>query len=366
MSAHNKVAIALGGGGARGYAHIGVLEELTSRGYEVSRIAGTSMGAIVGSLYSSGNLQEFTDWALEIRTQRDILRLVNANLSGPSTVRIERVLQRVNEIIDVERIEDLPIPFTAVATDLWARREVWFQEGPIDPALRASIAIPGIFPPIVLNGRLLVDGGVVNQVPVSALASANADYTVAVSLDGYRSQTLRGEGIPVHSSSDEEEDEVWTARLGRTVGQLMETEPIKSIASRMSARHRRQAKESKAPTVEELFEELPAGLRTTDVMTMSLEVLQTIVQRYQLASFPTDALIIVPHNSLGTLDFHHAEEQIELGRRLAAHAFDEAGLVPLHPSTTDSTRTGKPPATLGAEAAPPSPAAIESGSPRNS
>lgn len=324
---HSKVAIALGGGGARGYAHIGVLEELAARDYQVVRVAGTSMGAVVGALFASGHLPEFTEWALELRRRRDVLRLVGPNVSGPSPIKIERVLSRVNEIIGVQRIEDLPIPFTAVATDLWARREVWFNSGPIDPAIRASIAIPGVFPPIALNGRLLVDGGVSNQVPVSVLASSVADLTVAVTLDGHAAVAQRGEGLPVHTSSDEEDAAVWTDRLRQSMGKLMEAEPMRSIAARMAARPLRQRGESADQSVAELFEELPTGLRTTDVATQSLEVLMAIVQRYQLASFPTDALVVVPHDSLGTMDFHLAADQIELGRRLAAEAFDRAGMV---------------------------------------
>lgn len=338
MGARNKVAIALGGGGARGYAHIGVLDELAARGYQVTHIAGTSMGAIVGALYSSGNLPDFTEWVLELRHQRDVIRLLDPNISGPSTIKIERILQRVNEMIGVQRIEELPIPFTAVATDLWARREVWFTEGRIDPALRASIAIPGVFPPIALNGRLLVDGGIANQVPVSVLASCPADLTVAVTLDGWSSRAQRGEGLPVQTSSDEESDEVWTDRLRHNVGLLMESEPMRTIAARMAARPRRQRAEH-VPSIEELFEELPAGLRTTDVMTESLEVLQSIIQRYQLASFPADALVVVPHTSVGTMDFHRAAEQIELGRRLAAETFDRVGMVSCLDETDDRLGT---------------------------
>lgn len=321
----NDVAIALGGGGARGYAHIGVLAELRDRGYRVTRIAGTSMGAIVGALYSSGHLDAFTDWALELRTQREVLRLMDPNLRGPSTVKIDRVLQRVAEIIEVERIEDLPIPFTAVAADLWTRREVWFQEGPIGPAVRASIAIPGVFPPVVLNGRLLVDGGVLNQVPVSVLASAPADITLAVTLDGY--EPHRGAALPVRTSADEQPEEEWTSRLRQTMGHLIEAEPLRTLASLMVGRGRTLPSGSAAPSVEELFGEMPPGLRTTDVMTMALETMQTIVQRYQFASFPPDVVVTVPRDSLGTLDFHKAEEQIALGRWLAAQAFDRAGMV---------------------------------------
>ncbi len=319
------MAIALGGGGARGYAHIGVLAELQERGYQVTRIAGTSMGAIVGALYASGHLDTFTDWVSELRTQREVLRLMDPNLRGPSTVRIERVLQRVAEIIGFPRIDDLPIPFTAVAADLWTRREVWFQEGPINPAIRASIAMPGVFPPVVLNGRLLVDGGVLNQVPVSVLASARADITIAVSLDGY--EPHRGAALPVRTSADEQPDEEWTTRLRNTMGHLMEAEPLRTLSSLMTGRSRSQRAETSAPWVEDLFGELPPGLRTTDVMTMALETMQTIVQRYQLASFPPDVLVTIPRDSLGTMDFHRAEEQIALGRWLAAEAFDHAGMV---------------------------------------
>lgn len=323
-----KVAIALGGGGARGYAHIGVLEELTARDYDVVQISGTSMGAVIGALFASGHLPEYSEWVRGLRRRSDVVKLLDPNFSGASAVKLGRVLARVNEIIGVQRIEELPVAFTAVATDLWARREVWFDSGPIDTALRASIAIPGVFPPIALNGRLLVDGGVANQVPVSVLASSGADLTVAVTLDGHGTVTQRGKGLPVHTSSDEEGDAgVWSDRLRTRMGKLMEAEPMRSIAARMAARPQQQRTEGSGTSVADLFEELPTGLRASDVATQSLEVLRSIVQRYQLASFPTDALVVVPNDSVGTMDFHLAEEQIELGRQLAAETFDRAGML---------------------------------------
>lgn len=323
----SKVAIALGGGGARGYAHIGVLQELEARGYEVVQIAGTSMGAVVGALFASGHLPEYSEWVQSLRKRSDVIKLLDPNFTGPSAVKIERVLARVNEIIGVQRIEQLPISFTAVATDLWARREVWFDSGPIDTALRASIAIPGMLPPIALNGRLLVDGGVSNQVPVSVLASSDADVTVAVTLDGHGTDTQRGKGLPVHTSAEVEDSTVWTDRLRTRMGKLMEAEPMRSIAARMAARPQQQRTESAGASVAELFEDLPSGLRRSDVATQSLDVLRSIVQRYQLASFPTDALVVVPNDSVGTMDFHLAAEQIELGRKLAAETFDRAGML---------------------------------------
>lgn len=322
-----KVAIALGGGGARGYAHIGVLEELVARDYEVVEVAGTSMGAVVGALFASGNLPEYVDWVKGLRKRSDVVKLMEPNFSGPSAIKIERVLSRVSEIIGIRRIEEMPIAFTAVATDLWARREVWFDAGPIDAAIRASIAIPGVLPPIALNGRLLVDGGVANQVPVSVLAASSANVTVAVTLDGHGTAAQRGKGLPVHASADEQDAGAWSGRLRTRMGKLIEAEPMRSIAARMALRVQNERTENTGTSVSDLFDELPIGLRTSEVATQSLEVLRSIVQRYQLASFPTDALVVVPNDSVGTMDFHLAVEQIELGRRLAAEEFDRAGML---------------------------------------
>ena len=324
MTDDSSVALALGGGGARGYAHIGVLAELEARGYRVTRVAGTSMGALVGALYCAGRLEEFTDWVTSFRTQVDVLRFLGPNFSGPSTIRIARVLDRVGEIIGVERIEELPIRFTAVATDLWARKEIWFEHGPIGPAIHASIAVPGVFPPVVLNGRLLVDGGVLNQVPVSVLAGAGAQLTVAVSLDGPPEDGHGGQ-TPVQTSSDEQPDEQWIARLARSMGQLFDTDAVRTFVARLHTRPKQAALEA-AEAARDVVEEMPIGLRTTDVMQMALETMQAVMERFQFAAFPTDVTVVVPRDSLGMMDFHRAADQIELGRRRAAEAFDEAGL----------------------------------------
>ncbi|NLI17576.1 MAG: esterase, partial [Actinomycetales bacterium] len=169
-----RVALALGSGGARGYAHIGVIEELRERGHDVVTIAGTSMGALVGGLAAAGTLDEFTAWVSGL-TQRDVLRLLDPTLTGPGAIKAERVVRKVSEILDGALIEDLPIPYTAVATDIGSRREVWFQDGPVDVAIRASIAIPSVITPVMLNGRLLADGGLVNPVPVGPTTATHAD-----------------------------------------------------------------------------------------------------------------------------------------------------------------------------------------------
>ena len=183
--AGNRVALALGSGGARGYAHIGVINELQERGYEIVGIAGSSMGALVGGLQAAGKLDEFAEWAKSL-TQRAVLRLLDPSITAAGVLRAEKILDAVRDILGEVTIEELPIPYTAVATDLIAGKSVWLQRGPVDEAIRASIAIPGVIIPHVLDGRLLADGGILDPLPMAPIAAVNADLTIAVSLSGQR------------------------------------------------------------------------------------------------------------------------------------------------------------------------------------
>ena len=174
-----RVAIALGSGGARGYAHIGVLNELRDRGYEVVGIAGSSMGALVGGLHAAGSLDEFTTWAQTL-TQRTMLRLLDPSISAAGVLRAGKILDAVRDMLGEATIENLPIPFTAVATDLIAGKSVWLQRGAVDAAIRASIAIPGIIAPHVLDGRLLADGGILERVDqIDCIRSVSHDQLAA-------------------------------------------------------------------------------------------------------------------------------------------------------------------------------------------
>ena len=149
--AGNRVALALGSGGARGYAHIGVIDELRDRGYDIVGIAGSSMGALVGGLQAAGKLDEFADWARSL-TQRAVLRLLDPSITAAGVLRAEKILDAVRDILGEVTIEELPIPYTAVSTDLLSGKSVWLQRGPVDAAIRASIAIPGVIMPHVLDG----------------------------------------------------------------------------------------------------------------------------------------------------------------------------------------------------------------------
>jgi NTE family protein len=348
-----RIALSLGGGGARGYAHIGVIEVLEERGYDIVAVAGTSMGALVGGLHAAGVLRPYAQWVTGL-TQRDVLRLLDPAVRGPSAIRGDKVLGRVAELLDGARIEDLPIPFTAVATDLLARREVWFQHGPLDAAIRASVALPTIFPPVMLNGRLLVDGGLMNPIPLAPLAAVRADAVVAVSLAGITGGPAR---TPEEESTERRPSEEWQARFRRSASQVLDREQLRAVTRRLGRTRPHAAdepSEGEAPLAEEgaspplpdqVFDSLPAGLTTLDVVDLSLDAMQDLVTRYRFATFPPDLVVTVPKNACRTLDFHKAAAMVALGRRLAEETLDASPSFP--PPAAPHGAEGRPGPTPG-------------------
>jgi NTE family protein len=318
-----RVAVALGGGGARGYAHIGILEVLRERGYDIISIAGSSMGALVGGLFAADGLDAFSAWVRGL-THRDVLRLYDLSPRAPGAIRAERIFARVSDILGDARIEDLPVEFTAVATDLTAGEERWFQEGPLDAAIRASVALPGFMTPVVMNGRLLADGGLLNPMPIAPIVAARADVTVAVAVSG-RHRTSANATAPTVRPHGGYRGDVFR----RTAAQVLDSDVLRVIGTRLAALRSPPpdaTTEEIAEEVTQVFEALPAGLRTLDVMELSLQAVHTAVMRQTLSVHPPDVLITVPRSSCRTLDFHKAEELIALGRRLAVEALDgEAG-----------------------------------------
>ena len=390
-----RVALALGSGGARGYAHIGVIRELESRGHEVVGVAGASMGAVVGSLLAAGKLDEFEEWVRGL-AQRDVLRLLDVSFAGGGAIRANRIMGVIGAMLDDVRIEDLAIPYTAVATDLRARREVWFTRGPADVAVRASFAIPSVVTPAIVGGRLMIDGGVTNPVPLEPLSSVESDLVLAVSLTGRRAG-IRGSTF--HESSDPEEPSPdadpriarrgspatagtaarLSGRIRTAAADVRDADLVRLVAARFgqdaagqdTAGQDAAADSADAgggvgagigdgepifdamdPTgstqpsaeVEEAVEEgerevragaqadgrsietLPGTLRIFDVVSQSIEAMQSILTGYRMAGNRPDVLVEVPSDSCSAFDFHRAEEMIELGRRLTAEALDREGL----------------------------------------
>jgi NTE family protein len=183
------VALALSSGGARGLAHIGAIEELEANGYRISSIAGCSMGALVGGVYAAGKLEEFRDWMKTI-DRKKMLELTDFSFSLNHIVKGKRIIEAIMEFVPDMAIEDLPIPYCAVATDLKAGKEVVFSKGSLFEAIRASISLPSFYEPVQRDGMILIDGGVINPIPLNRAKRKPGDILVGIDVSGhdYKSQ----------------------------------------------------------------------------------------------------------------------------------------------------------------------------------
>jgi len=177
-----KIALVLSGGGAKGLAHIGVIEELEKQGFEISSIAGTSMGAVVGAVYALGKLEEFKNWMYSF-DKIDVFKLLDFTFSSQGLIKGDKVFKKMKEFIDDSAIESLEIPFAAVAVDVINKKEVVFEKGGIYDAIRASVAIPTVITPVKTKDGLLVDGGVLNNIPFSRVKRTEGDILVGVNVN---------------------------------------------------------------------------------------------------------------------------------------------------------------------------------------
>ncbi|MEO7433390.1 MAG: patatin-like phospholipase family protein [Dokdonella sp.] len=296
-----SISLVLGSGGARGYAHIGVIEELQAQGFAIRSIAGSSMGALVGGIHATGKLADFSAWVRPM-LRLDVLRLLDWTITGGGFIKGDRIIGALRELIGDIDIEELPIPFTAVAVDLDAQREVWFSRGPLFDAVRASIAIPTIFRPHYYQGRLLVDGGLLNPLPVSPTLRDMTDATIGVDVNA--SPEPQPSHPAIHMPASErvgEADHEIEPRRVRHRGRI-----ARFIEAQIE-KHERRTFASTEPGAFELF-------------ARSLDVVQETITRLKLAAQPPDLLITIPRNACAFYEFHRAEEMIELGRRRTREA----------------------------------------------
>lgn len=329
MAEATRVSLALGSGGARGYAHIGVLQSLEEHGFDIVAVSGTSMGALVGGLHAAGRLTPYAEWASSL-SQRDVLRLLDPSVHARGLIRGDKVMGRVRELLDGVLIEDLPIPYTAVATDLLTSKEVWFQQGPVEVAVRASVALPGFITPVMLNGRLLADGGMVNPIPIAPLAASHADVVVAVSLLGEN----HAEGTAAVQEQVPPDLAETRGRWRRGAAQALDHEAMHRVTEWIDNRRTARPVAAQVDDGDPVFVELPDDLGTLDVVQMSLDAVQGVVARYRLASYPPDLLISIPKRACRTLDFHRGAEMIALGHRLTDEALEQASFSGrAHPTT---------------------------------
>jgi NTE family protein len=284
------VSLVLGAGGARGLAHIGVIQWLTEHGYEIRSIAGSSIGALVGGIYASGKLGAYAEWSLALE-RLQVLRLLDPSFGRAGLFKGERVIGVLRDLIGDEEIGDLPMSYTAVAMDLESGKEIWLREGKLFDAIRPSIAIPLLFTPVLVGGRTLVDGGLVNPVPIAPTLNDTTDLTIAVNLGG------RYEAEPTPP-------------------------PSETIPSGSAYRQRIQA-------FMESLGQGKAAVATTpgmiDVALRSMESMENTIARLKLAAYSPDATIEIPRNACRIHEFWRAEEMIALGREKAERVMGTNG-----------------------------------------
>ncbi|MBZ9560197.1 MULTISPECIES: patatin-like phospholipase family protein [unclassified Modicisalibacter] len=338
---NKRVALVLGSGGARGYAHIGVIDELESRGYEVVAIAGCSMGAVIGGVYAAGELEGYRDWVTRL-DYFDVLRLVDVTWSPMGAMRASKVMSKLESLLGRLSIEDLAIPFTSVATDLLRQREVWFQSGPLLRAIRASIAVPGLITPVHHGDQVLVDGGLMNPLPIIPTVAAHADLILAVNATAqtHRPVSLE-ELLPPAEAAEEQAREAQRGGEGSGLGEWFNG--VRTRAQKMFSNGTGEGdagdERHSARAVERAWGKL-------DIMLTSFEITQAALAKYKIAGYPPDVLVEIPKTVCGAYEFHRAEALICLGRHLARQALDRyegpGGALSEGQAMVSAPDTGKP------------------------
>ena len=311
------ISLVLGSGGARGYAHIGVIEELLAQGYEIRSISGASMGALIGGVYAAGKLDGYRDWVRELQ-RFDVLRMLDWTFSGGGLIKGDRIVDKLRELIGEMNIEDLPIAYTAVAVDLQAQREVWFSRGSLFDAIRASIAIPTVFRPHRYEGRMLVDGGLLNPVPITPTLRDLTDCTIAVDLNAPAE-------TPEVIAADAPIDPAQIEPASEGVPVVADAPPAENGEQPSAQGYKQKITELLGGLLEKRDKkDEPADAGLLETFARSLDVVQATITRFKLAAQPPDLLVPIPRNAAAFYEFHRADELIELGRvrmRLALQDF---------------------------------------------
>jgi NTE family protein len=303
------IGLALGSGSARGWSHIGVIQELEAMGIRPQVIAGTSIGALVGAVYVAGQLDDLAEWVRKL-TVRDVVGLMDFTFSG-GVVRGEKLFGSFNERHDNPNIEDLDQRYVSVCTEMKTGREIWITQGPVLTAARASCALPGVFSPVKHEDRWMLDGGLVNPVPVSAARALGADVVIAVNLNA----------------------QLVGAHLSRASRQLVESEVDAEAAAEEAAAGTEQAlsapggpAEGKArPRQSRGFWQRVIGYFESsdpehpglfDVVASSINIMQDRITRSRMAGDPPEVTLIPLLEDYALMDFHRADQAIEEGRDL--------------------------------------------------
>ncbi|MGY3290810.1 MULTISPECIES: patatin-like phospholipase family protein [unclassified Bradyrhizobium] len=294
------IGLALGGGAARGFAHIGILRTLLANGIVPDVVVGTSIGAVVGGLHAAGRLDTLEEWGRSLQGMRNILGYLDIRLNGSGLIGGEKLATRLEEAVGQTLIEDLPIKFASVATEVRTGHEIWLTRGRVVDAMRASYALPGIFSPVLIGDRWLVDGALVNPVPVSAARALGAEIVIAANLSSdiftYSTTVYSHGAMP---------------------------EPVVPAAEETTSKRRFPRFFSPEKTVKrEFFGGGSARPGLSSVMVDAFNIMQDRITRARLAGDPPDMLITPRVGHFGWFDFHRSEDLIALGTRAAERAME--------------------------------------------
>lgn len=329
MPPHNKpkIGLVLGSGSARGMSHIGVIQQLLSLGITPDIVCGTSAGALIGAAYVTGHLQNFSDWALQLKPS-DIMHYMNIRFASSGGLSEgSRLINTFRQQYGDVTTEQLRTPYAAVATDMITGQEVWLKEGNLWDNVRASIALPGLISPVQLEHRWLVDGGLVNPVPVSLCRAMGADIIIAVNLNG--------DIVGRHFSEDSSQPtDSFAARGSGTAS----TNSAKTVAGQHNGQEdnlidnlidklSNNLWEKTAPLLNEWFGSKDETPSLANVLASTINIMQDRITRSRLAGEPAD-ILLTPHLShIGLMEFNRAEEAIEEGRHCVERMLPQLNFV---------------------------------------
>lgn len=280
--AKTEVALVLGSGGARGMAHIGVIDALLESGYTIRSVAGSSIGAVVGGFFSAGMLEPYREWMVNL-DKMDVFRLLDFTVSKQGLIRGEKVFSEMKKILPDRQIEHFSIPFAAVAVDITGRKEVIFDKGSLYRAMRASVAIPSILLPVYEKGKTLVDGGLLNPLPVNLVKRKPGQLIIAVDLNS---------DDPVNRIAAKKENQEEESALDVL---------IEKFRMKFGKKHKTDA-------------EAEQRLGYFHLMINSFELMQEKLTSMRLESQPPDILVKIPRTLCSTFEFYRAKELIDYGR----------------------------------------------------
>jgi NTE family protein len=284
MSGGKTVSLVLGSGGARGLAHIGIIDELLRNGFEIKAISGSSMGALIGGIYATGQLDVYTRWVTGLE-RRDVIRLLDLTFGRSGLIKGDRIISILRSLIGDANIEDLPIRFTAVATDVEDEEEVWFNHGSLFDAIRASISIPTVFTPHRYHDRYFLDGGLINPIPIAPTLEDETDLTIAVNLSGKPEKKV--EAKPAPPKNDTPQRNNYQMRIAQFIDELKLR-----------------------------FDRQPEGaLGVLDIIIKSMNIMENTLAETQLITYSPDIVIEIPRDISNFFEFHRAQEMIDIGRQ---------------------------------------------------